>query len=129
MDPLGILIYGYDSKSAKLIKESIEQLIEQDIIMISGSGKEKSNVIDILDKGPDGTFENKEDKILVFLGFESEQVNTVLSGFSSDHVKSSNLIRPIFCGLTEQNINWKLDKLVEHLAEEDKYWKEKAAEK
>jgi len=129
MDPLGFLLYGYNSDSANIIKSSIKQLIDQDIIMISGSGKEELKVVEILEKGPENTYEDKDNKILVFLGFDSEQVTTVLGGFSKEQSKSSSIPRPIFCGLTEQNINWKLGNLVEHLVEEDRCWKEKGAEK
>jgi hypothetical protein len=88
------------------------------VVIISGSKKENLKVINILDKGPEDSFENKEKKILLFLGFSETQVGVVLKEFP----KSETLVRPIFCGLTEENINWTLEYLIEHLVEEDKYW-------
>jgi hypothetical protein len=118
LEPLGILLYGYNSDDAKTIEQSLSKIINHEVVIISGSKKENLKVINILDKGPEDSFENKEKKILLFLGFSETQVGVVLKEFP----KSETLVRPIFCGLTEENINWTLEYLIEHLVEEDKYW-------
>ena len=84
--------------------------------------------INLIQKIKDKLIENvldKEDKILLFLGFSEDQVGAVLKGFP----KTGSIKRPIFCGLTEQNMNWTLDYLIEHLVEEDKYWSEQDKKK
>jgi hypothetical protein len=118
MEPLGILLYGYNSTDSKSIQKKILGILDEDVIVISGSSKEAMKVIDILEQGPTDDFEDSEHKILVFLGFNDQQVSSVLNGFP----KNDDLKRPIFCGLTEQNINWPLKDLIEHLVEEDEYW-------
>jgi hypothetical protein len=122
MEPLGILLYGYSEDDSNMIKKSLDTLLSSDITIISGSNKESMKLIEILEKGPDdNVFINYKNKIIVFLGFNERQINIVLNDFS----KVLDLKRPIFCGLTEQNINWPLSNLIEHLIEEDNYWSEK----
>ena len=124
MEPLGVLLYGYNSADAKTIEQSLSEIINHEVVIISGSKKENLKLINILDKGPEDSFENKDNKILLFLGFSEAQVGAVLKEFP----KSGATIRPIFCGLTEENINWTLEYLIEHLVEEDKYWAAKKGE-
>jgi hypothetical protein len=121
MEPLGILLYGYTPEDSQAILNLLEQIVNDKIILISGSGKEEMKVIDILEQGPRNEYIEKENKIMVFLGFSEEQVGAVLNKFP----KNDKLKRPIFCGLTEQNIGWTLNYLIEHLLEEDKYWNDK----
>ena len=75
-------------------------------------------ISDILESGDRENFKNNTNKILLFLGFGESQVRSVLSGFP----KKDGISRPIFCGLTEQNIDWTMEYLIEHLLEEEKYW-------
>jgi hypothetical protein len=121
MEPLGIMLYGYSESDSKIIKNSIESTIQDNIILISGAKKEDMKVIEILEKGPDDIYEDVKNKILMFLGFNSEQVDQVISDFP----KEGGLKRPIFAGLTEQNIDWTLNYLIEHLLEEERYWSSK----
>ena len=118
METLGVLLYGYNSEDSKAIEQSLRKITNQDIVIISGSKKEEQKVMEILDNGPEECFEDKKNKILLFLGFSEFEVGAVLKEFP----KSDSLARPIFCGLTEENINWTLSYLIEHLVEEDKYW-------
>ena len=121
MEPVGILLYGYSNDESVVIQDLIEKAVNNKIVIISGSQKENSKVIDILEQGPTDDFEDKDNKILVFLGFSENQLENVLNLFP----KNGEIKRPIFCGLTEQNINWTLDYLIEHLVEEDRYWSNK----
>ena len=125
MEPLGVLLYGYDSDNASEIEKSLNEIVKQEVLILSGSKKEDMKVIEILNKGPEDCFEDKKNKILLFLGFSEDQVGAVLKGFP----KTGAIKRPIFCGLTEQNMNWTLDYLIEHLVEEDKYWSEQEKKK
>jgi hypothetical protein len=119
MEPLGVLIYGYSENDSKIIKTALEKIVNNEIIIISGSEKENMTILDILNIGPgDNSYLDTINKIIVFLGFDNNQINEVLQSFP----KNKDLVRPIFCGLTEQNINWPLSDLVEHLLEEDKRW-------
>lgn len=122
LEPLGIFLYGYSEDDSKNIKSSLENKLKSEIMLISGSRKEHMRLMDILEKGPDeNEFYDSENKILVFLGFDEGQINLVLQKFST----IESVTRPIFCGLTEQNVNWELKNLIEHLLEEEKYWSNK----
>ncbi len=112
-DPIGILLYGYNRKDALRIKTTLDHALEDDLFIISGSGKESWLVADILDKGPEDFYQEEEQKIIMFLGFNESQVNATLKDFPSPEVT-----RPIFCGLTVKNIQWTMACLIDHLREE-----------
>ena len=114
MQPLGIMVYGYSADQANRIRHSFDQLFSSKTVLISASGKEDLKVLDILEKGPEDLFEEKETKILVFLGFSETQIRQALQDFPA----GKGLPRPIFCTLTEQNIHWPLQGLMEHLTDE-----------
>jgi len=119
MNPLGILVYGYNEDDARYIEESLGRTLGQEIFLISASKKEDMTIGNILEKGPEDIFEERETKILVFLGFSKEQIDMTLKEFPG----RANLARPIFCGLTQHNIGWHLTELIEHLLEEERHWK------
>jgi hypothetical protein len=119
MKPLGILVYGYNKDDARFMGESLGRALEQEIFVISASKKEDLTIREILEKGPEDIFEEKETKILVFLAFSKEQIDLTLREFPG----RDNPTRPIFCGLTQHNIGWHLSDLIEHLLEEEGHWK------
>jgi len=127
MGQLGIMIYGYNENDANEIKKSIEKVMGDSIELISGSKQESVKVKDILDGYicNENMFEDKDDKILMFLGFNDQQIGTVLNGLPKD----ASFIRPIFCGLTENNVNWPLSELIKDLLAEQEYWSKKAKDK
>ena len=116
-DPIGILIYGYRKEDAFTIRAALDRALEESVFLISGSGKEEWVVLDILDKGPEDIFEAKEDKVVIFLAFTQDQIDAALRGFPEQGIP-----RPIFCGLTMQNMQWKLNILIGHLKEEHRLW-------
>lgn len=116
-DPIGILIYGYKREDAFRIRDTFNRALNDAIFVISASGKEDRLITDILDNGPDDFYEEKEDKIIMFLAFNKEQVDAALNSFPSP-----DIARPIFCGLTVQNIQWILNHLIEHLKAEHRQW-------
>ena len=119
-DPLGIMLYGYDEQESSYLRGFLVDVMNDEIILLSASGKEESRVQDILGS-PSGTYESKEEKVLMFLGFDDEKIGTVLDQFPRD----GSIRRPIFCALTQENLDWQLKKLIEHLLEEDKQWKDR----
>ena len=121
MNPLGILVYGYSEEDARFMGESLGHALEQELFVISASKKEDMTIGDILEKGPEDIFEDREPKILMFLAFSKEQIDMTLTEFPHKEA----LARPIFCGLTQHNIGWHLTDLTEHLLEEDRHWKTK----
>lgn len=123
MSELGILIYGYSENDVMAIVNTIGKELETKIHVYGSSGKEDMTVQDILEEATWGGFGDREHKILMLLGFGDEQVGVALASFPSE------IQRPIFCGLTEENIGWKISYLVEHLLEEERYWKEQARKK
>ena len=124
MEQLGILLYGYDKDHADIIENTLEEAFGSSLTVFAGAGKEERTLADILSEGPGGRHIGNEAKILVFLGFDNERIGAALGAFP----RNAGLARPIFCGLTEQNINWPLGELVEHLLEEDRYFRGKADE-
>jgi len=116
-DPIGILIYGYGKEDAFMIRAAFDRALEESVFLISASAKEDWAVLDILDKGPEDIFEEKEDKVVIFLAFNQDQIDAALRGFPEPGIR-----RPIFCGLTLQNMQWKLNILIEHLKNEHRLW-------
>ena len=122
MAEFGILLYGYNEQNALQIKAVVEGVLGTNIDLISGSAQEDAVIQEILLEGDVTTFEDKETKILMFLGdYSDEQLQGVMRALP----REGEVPRPIFCTLTEQNFQWKLTQLIEDLLEEDKYWKEK----
>ncbi|MEA3471506.1 MAG: DUF3783 domain-containing protein [Thermodesulfobacteriota bacterium] len=121
MNPLGILVYGYNEQDVRFIVESLGHTLGQEIFVISASKKEDMKIRDILEKGPEDLFEDNETKIIMFLAFSKEQIDMTLTEFPD----KKDLTRPIFCGLTNHNIGWQLSDLTEHLLEEERHWKKK----
>lgn len=121
MHPLGILVYGYNKKNAQFIGESLGIILDREIFVISASQKEDMKITDILEKGPEDIFEDKEAKVIMFLAFSKEQIEMTLREFPDE----GDLPRPIFCGLTNHNMGWHVSDLIEHLLEEERHWKKK----
>lgn len=119
-DHIGIMIYGYDLDDALKIQAAIEGALENPLFVISASGNENRLVAEILDKGPEDLYEDKDAKIVMFLGFNEGQVKASLKDFPSLEVT-----RPIFCSLTAHNIRWPMKQLIEHLQEEHRQWTQK----
>jgi hypothetical protein len=124
MSELGILIYGYNEEDVEMIKSSLNNILNTDILIFSASSLESEKVGNILDKCQNDKFEDKSVKILMFLGFNDSQINAVLKKFP----QSNALKRPIFCGLTENNIEWTFQELIDDLVKEDLYWAQKRSE-
>ncbi len=119
MPPLGIMTYGYDENTARNVQSMLEVMMGSDIVVIGASDKDDVLVSQILESGPDSsTFADHQNKMLMLLGFDDDQVKVLLQNFPKKE-------RPIFCGLTEENIKWDMKYLMEHLLEEKKYWESK----
>ncbi|PKL35533.1 MAG: hypothetical protein CVV44_22295 [Spirochaetae bacterium HGW-Spirochaetae-1] len=118
MEEIGILLYGYVEEDARLIHDTLEKLLSWDIVLISASGREDSTVAQVLDGDHENCFENRGIKFLMFLGFDDDLIEKSLKGFP----RKEHLARPIFCGLTENNYNWTIAFLAEHLLEEKRSW-------
>ncbi len=116
MPPLGLMTYGYDEGSAKNVQSMLEAMLGSEIVIIGASNKDDTLVSQILEEGPNSsTFEDHQNKMLMLLGFDDEQVKILLKNFPKKE-------RPIFCGLTDENIKWDMKYLMKHLLEEKKYW-------
>lgn len=118
MEPLGIVLYGYAKDQALAIEASLKRLLGRDVILISASGREDETVDEIIDAEGNAVFEKREDRVLMFLGFDDDQIALAMDDFPGD----GPLPRPIFCGLTEENHRWKFSYLLEHLLEEHRRW-------
>lgn len=119
MDEIGIMLYGYHKEDALTIQSALAAGLGRKLYLLSASGKEDKPLIEALEAQEQENFEEKETPILLFLGFGDEEIQTALKVFPKD------IRRAIFCGLTEENIRWKVNVLIEHLQEEDRYWKSK----
>ena len=116
MAPVGVLVYGYDEVNADKIKVILDTILNEDTIILSASTKEDTTVDEILQKGPDRLFEEKEPKVMMMLGMEQEGVMSIVRNFPKD----GSVPRPIFCTLTQHNIEWKFSYLIEYLLEEQR---------
>ncbi len=125
MDRIGVMLYGYDEKSAFTIKDHLRRTNEKDVILISGSGREGDLIGNILEGEKENTFQNIEDpKVVMFLGFEGPVIHSTMDNFP----KIEGQKRPIFCTPTENNMGWTLKDLLEDLTEEREYFKKKDKE-
>lgn len=112
------MLYGYGDSAAQTLKTGLESALGEEVQLISASAKEKLKVEVILGMEDASTFEDKSTKVMMLLGFDEPRLDIVLKQFPTD------VQRPIFCGLTERNIDWDLEYLLEHLQAEDAYFKE-----
>ena len=108
VDTTAILVYGYAKEHAEAIKERLDSLTEEDIVLVDGSDKESMVINDILGSGFGFSFKDSETKILMFIGFKGGQIEKCLHFFPR-----GDIVRPIFCTLTEHNIGWTLEQLLE----------------
>ena len=122
MADIGIMVYGFSEDEATSIKRSLEEINKEDVILISGSGRESNTVGDILEDEEYSIFEEKIDpRVVMFLGFDGPKIHA-----SMDSFPKLNGPRPIFCTPTENNISWTLQALLEDLMEEREYFRNRA---
>ena len=115
-----IVVYGYPEVDVNKLKVFLDTKLEINLEIISASGKENIKIADILESNECSFFEDKQDKVLMFLDFLDEEIRYLLHNFSD-----VNIPKPLFCVLTEHNIEWDFDKLILDLIEERKYFEEK----
>ncbi len=118
----GVLIYGYNGEDALQIKLFLDAAFAFPVFLTSASGRNEERLLDILQSATSNSFVDEKTKIMMLLGFSEEQVRMILGSFPSG---AEALPRPIFCMLTEENRNWPLAELLEHLERERRYWAEK----
>lgn len=120
MQPVAVVIYGYEQAAARTIKSFLDRTLDAYVIMLSASRKEEMQVLEILRQGPQAEeyFVDEEPKLLVFVGFSEVQIHMVLEGFPAEE----GVARPIFCTLTGQNKTWPFRKLRDHLLAEHRRW-------
>lgn len=112
MAELGLLFYGYEKKSADIIKNTYSADLGEDMETFGAAETENFRVEEILEDPGKSRYENGEKKFLMFLGFDNQQISRCLQTFPASEK------RPIFCGLTEHNFTWEVNHLMEHLIEE-----------
>jgi hypothetical protein len=124
MDPIGVMVYGYDQGTAEKIRDHLSTVCERKVELLSGSSREKEKVREILNADEHEIFQEKEDpKVVMFLGFDGPLIHASMDGFP----RFEGQMRPIFCTPTEQNMNWTLEELLKDLMEEREYFKNKGA--
>ena len=114
MSGIGIMLYGYGPEDATVIHESLEEVLGEELDLISAVNQEERVVADILERADSVNFEERDIKVLMVLGFTEEQLEVTLKGFP----KREGLARPIFCVLTQHNARWPLMHLIEDLLDE-----------
>jgi len=115
-----IVVYGYTEEDVNTLKTFLENKLDIKLNIISASGKETVKIADILENSENELFEVKENSVLMFLDFLDEEIRYLLHNFSD-----INIPKPLFCILTEHNINWSFEKLIDDLLEERKHFEEK----
>ncbi|MFN4216543.1 MAG: DUF3783 domain-containing protein [Brevinematales bacterium] len=111
-----IILYGYEQAEAIQLKEALQKLLEREIEMLSACGMENATVNEIIQMRPDKIFFSHPFKVLVFVDFEDEAISRTVYNFPKE------VSRPIFCGLTPDNVKWRFGYLLEHLLEEYRLW-------
>ncbi len=114
MSDIGIMLYGYGEEHAMLIHGALEEVLGEEVELISAAGQEERVVSEILERADGVNFEEREAKVLMVLGFTDEQLETTLRSFP----REEGLERPIFCTLTQNNSRWPLLHLIEDLQAE-----------
>ncbi len=109
---LGLLLYGFSGTEAGLLKGEMKNFHESEIIFLSASQREDLTIKDILQLPEHPFHEPLNNRFIMFLGFDDDSIMKFIKSFPS------KLKRPIFCGLTSSNIEWKVSYLMEHLIEE-----------
>ncbi len=118
-----IVLYGYSKEDVSKIKIFLESKLDIHLSIISASQKENTIIAEIIESNKSNFFEDNSNKVLMFLDFLDEEIRLLLHNFSD-----INITKPLFCVLTEHNINWTLKQLIDDLIEERKYWEEKKKE-
>jgi hypothetical protein len=108
----GILLYGYTENDAHFLKEKISETISDQILLKSASNLEEKTVKEILNQHTGFSYRQNQPNIILFFGMDDTDIQCILSDFPS------SIERPIFCGLTEHNVNWKFEELIDHLLAE-----------
>lgn len=111
---LAIMIYGYDADQAEVIRKGLSKAMGGPVDVISADGRSGDTVFAVIDDGPSGAFEARDDRLCMFLGFDRDQIHEAIIRFPV----SEDLPRPIFCVLTESNVEWTVERLIAHLIEE-----------
>lgn len=114
-----IVVYGYSEEDVNKLKTFFDNKLDISLEISSASGKENIKIADIIESKESSFFEDKQDKVLMFLDFLDEEIRYLLYNFSD-----INIAKPLFCVLTEHNINWNFDRLILDLIEERKYFEE-----
>ncbi|HOI77837.1 MAG TPA: DUF3783 domain-containing protein [Methanofastidiosum sp.] len=114
-----IVVYGYSEEDVNKLKTFFDNKLDISLEISSASGKENIKIADIIESNENVFFEDKQDKVLMFLDFLDEEIRYLLYNFSD-----INIAKPLFCVLTEHNINWNFDRLILDLIEERKYFEE-----
>lgn len=114
-----IVVYGYSEEDVNKLKTFFDTKLDISLEISSASGKENIKIADIIESNENVFFEDKQDKVLMFLDFLDEEIRYLLYNFSD-----INIAKPLFCVLTEHNINWNFDRLILDLIEERKYFEE-----
>ncbi len=112
MADLGIISYGYTEKDAEKIKTELEKTLNEGITLFGAAESDNFIVKSILENPEKSSFKESKNKFIMFLGFSNDDIKTALTTFPGE------ITRPIFCGLTENNMSWKVNYLMEHLLEE-----------
>lgn len=120
MDEIGVMLYGYDEKTAISIKGFLDETNGQDVVMISGCGREGDLIGTILEDEEHYVWEAKDDpKVMMFLGFDGPKIHATMDNFPNFEGEK----RPIFCTPTEENVGWKLSELLKDLMEEREHFR------
>ncbi len=112
-----LLVYGYKQEHANAIKEGLDSLCGQEIVIVDGSDKESIPVSEIIESSFGFSFKERDTKIVMFIGFKGSQIEKCLRLFPRGEIT-----RPIFCTLTEQNRGWTLEELIQDLMKKHRAW-------
>ncbi|MBU0498103.1 MAG: DUF3783 domain-containing protein [Candidatus Thermoplasmatota archaeon] len=118
MGSYAILVYGYNRNAAGMIQEYLSRVIKEPVRLFSATGQESKRVKQLLSDQVEEVFVDSSPKFVMFLGFSNDEIHNSLDQF---HMVQ-DVDRPIFCGLTQDNMEWTIEELLDHLVKEHQHW-------
>ncbi|MBN1500397.1 MAG: DUF3783 domain-containing protein [Spirochaetes bacterium] len=112
MADCALLFCGFSFEETEIVHQVLAAELNQEIDIFSAAAGSGIYINQVLD-GLSPEYVSSDRRFIMFLGFEDAMISRALSVFPSE------VRRPIFCGLTENNYNWSTEYLMQHLIEEE----------
>ena len=110
LDKPAMMIYGYEATDAAIIAATAIKLLTTEVQVVNATFSESETIREIIEGTQLESYQDELNKMVMFLGITPKQIKKIIENWPKD------IEEPMFCGLTETNIDWTLDYLLESLA-------------